>query len=88
MAHVTDESVVRINRGYDALHVVRKGGKKGSLAIHPQTAQRIRGYLAVARHDEDLEGPLFRPVRGNRREQDSRRHLNPDVIERFHPASW
>lgn len=27
-----------INRGYDALHVVRKGGKKGSLAIHPQTA--------------------------------------------------
>ena len=24
-----------VNRGYDALRVVRKGGKKGSLAIHP-----------------------------------------------------
>src|SRR5215831_11241372 len=35
-----------INRGYDALRVVRKGGKKGSLAIHPQAAQRIRDYLA------------------------------------------
>jgi integrase/recombinase XerD len=36
-----------MNRGYDALKVMRKGGKKGSLAIHPQAAQRIydrRGY--------------------------------------------
>ncbi len=55
-----------VNRGYDALRVMRKGGKKGSLAIHPQTAQRIRDYLAVAGHGEDLEGPLFQPVRGNR----------------------
>ena len=72
-----------INRGYDALRVVRKGGKKGSLAIHPQTAQRIRDYLIVAGHGEDMEGPLFRPVRGNRREQESRRHLHPDVIDRI-----
>jgi integrase len=71
-----------INRGYDALRVVRKGGKKGSLAIHPQTAQRIRDYLAVAGHGEDLEDPLFRPVRGNMKGQDSRRHLHPDVIDR------
>ena len=72
-----------VNRGYDALRVVRKGGKKGSLAIHPQTAQRIKDYLTVARHSEDLEGPLFRPVRGrNRKEQESRRHLHPDVIDR------
>ena len=71
-----------VNRGYDALRVVRKGGKKGSLAIHPQTAQRIRDYLAVVGHGEDLEGPLFRPVRGNREGQDGRRHLHPDVIDR------
>ncbi len=71
-----------INRGYDALRVVRKGGKKGSLAIHPQTAQRIRDYLTVAGHGEDMEGPLFRPVRGNREGQDDRRHLHPDVIDR------
>ena len=38
-----------MNRGYDSLKVVRKGGKKGSLAIHPQAAQRIHDYL-------DLQG--------------------------------
>src|SRR5256886_10766878 len=29
-----------MNRGYDSLKVVRKGGKKGSLAIHPQPPHR------------------------------------------------
>jgi integrase len=74
-----------MNRGYDSLKVVRKGGKKGSLAIHPQTAQRIRDYLEQAKHGEDLEGPLFRPVRRNRDGQDGRRHLHPDVIDRILP---
>src|SRR5919204_2343056 len=68
-----------MNRGYDSLKVVRKGGKKGSLAIHPQTAQRIRDYVEKAGHQEDLPGPLFRPVRGNREGQDERRHLHPDA---------
>src|SRR5437868_2441877 len=52
-----------MNRGYVSLKVTRKGGKKGSLAIHPQAAQRIRDYLERARHGHDIEGPLFRPVR-------------------------
>ena len=34
-----------LNRGFDSLKVVRKGGKKGSLAIHPHTAQRIKDYM-------------------------------------------
>jgi integrase/recombinase XerD len=72
-----------MNRGFDSLKVVRKGGKKGSLAIHPQAAQRIRDYLALAGHGEDREGPLFRPIRGNREGQDERRHLHPDVIDRI-----
>jgi integrase/recombinase XerD len=72
-----------MNRGYDSLKVVRKGGKKGSLAIHPQTAQRIRDYLEVAKHGEALEGPLFRPVRGNQKAQEARRHLHPDEIDRI-----
>jgi len=71
-----------MNRGYDSLKVTRKGGKKGSLAIHPQTAQRIRDYLAVAQHGEDLDGPLLRPVRGNQKAQETRRHLHPDEIDR------
>ena len=71
-----------VNRGYDALRVVRKGGKKGSLAIHPQTAQRIKDYLTVAGHGEDMDGPLFRPVRDNRKGQDTRRHVHSDIIDR------
>jgi integrase/recombinase XerD len=72
----------QMNRGLDALWVVRKGGKKGHLAIHPQTAQRIREYLEEAKHGDDLESPLFRPVRGNREGQDGRRHLTPVMIDR------
>jgi site-specific recombinase XerD len=39
----------QMNRGLDVLWVVRKGGKKGHLAIHPQTAQRIREYLVTTK---------------------------------------
>src|SRR4030095_16652645 len=70
------------NRGFDSLKVVRKGGKKGSLAIHPQVAQRIRDYLDLAGHGDDLEGPLFRPVRDNLQGLEARRFLHPDVIDR------
>jgi site-specific recombinase XerD len=61
----------------------RKGGKKGSLAIHSQTAQRIRDYVEQARHQSDREGPLCRPLRGNREGQDERQHLHPDAIDRI-----
>lgn len=71
-----------MNRGFDSLKVVRKGGKKGSLAIHPQAAQRIKDYLAMAGHGNDIEGPLFRPVRDNRKSPAARRPLHPDVIDR------
>src|SRR5215471_12561699 len=54
-----------MNRGYESLKVIRKGGKKGSLAIHPQVVQRIKDYLGMTGHGSDLEGPLFRPVRNN-----------------------
>src|SRR5919204_1049997 len=70
-----------MNRGYDSLKVVRKGGKKGSLAIHPQAAQRIKDYPEMAKHGDEFEGPLFRPVKGNRKGQQSRRHLAPKIID-------
>jgi site-specific recombinase XerC len=72
---------------YDSLRVTRKGGKKGSLAIHQQAAQRIKAYLEKAGHKDDLDGPLFRPVKGNREGQDARRHLHPDVIDRIKSIS-
>jgi len=48
----------------------------GSLAINQQTAQRIRAYLHTAGHADDLDGPLFRPLRNNGLVN---RSLGPDV---------
>ncbi len=70
------------NRGFDSVRVVRKGARKDALAIHPQTAQRIRDYLAIAGHADDFDGPLFRPLRHNGRSRASRRHMASDAIDR------
>jgi integrase/recombinase XerD len=69
--------------GYKSLHFIRKGGEDLSLALNPQTAQRIAEYLAVAGHGDDREGPLFRPIGKNRHGQISRRHLHPEGIDRI-----
>lgn len=70
------------NRGFDSLRVVRKGGRKEALAINPQTAQRLKSYLLVSGHAEDLNGPLFRPLKHNGKKQESRRAMSPDAIDR------
>jgi site-specific recombinase XerD len=75
------------NAGYKSLHLIRKGGEDLSLALNPQTAQRIEEYLAAAGHGDDSNGPLFRPVgvpnpRKPRRRK-SRRHLHPEAIDRI-----
>src|SRR5437016_7575307 len=68
------------NAGYKSLHFIRKGGEDLSLAINPQTAQRIDDYLDSAGHREDFDGPLFRAVRWNQLRSDPRRHLHPQAI--------
>jgi site-specific recombinase XerD len=70
------------NRGFDSLRIVRKGGRRDALAIHPNTAQRIRAYLEAAGHTEDMDGPMFRPLSHNRKGQEPRRHMDPDAIDR------
>ena len=70
------------NRGFDSLRLVRKGGRRDALAIHPNVAQRIRAYLEAAGHADDLDGPMFRPLSHNRKRQESRRHMDPDAIDR------
>lgn len=70
--------------GYPSLSFIRKGGEDHSLAIHPQTAERIRRYLEAAGHTNDLDGALFRPVRAKSpRADDPRRALHPDMIDRL-----
>lgn len=70
------------NRGYDALHIVRKGNRKDGLAIHPLAAQRIRDYLSAVGQADDLDGPMFRPLHNNGVQRDGRRHMHPDAIDR------
>lgn len=71
------------NRGFDALRLTRKGGRRDALAIHPQAAQRIRAYLDRAGHGADHQGTLFRPLRGNAKAHDPAGQLDPDAIDRM-----
>ena len=71
------------NRGYDALRLTRKGGRRDALAINPQAAARIRAYLDQARHGGEHDGPLFRPLRGNAKPHDPAGRLDPDAIDRL-----
>lgn len=70
------------NHGYKSLHFIRKGGEDLSLALNPQTAQRIHDYLAAAGHGDDADGPLFRPTRPNQRTREPRRHIHPETVDR------
>jgi site-specific recombinase XerD len=68
-------------RGRDALRIIRKGGKRDLIAIHPETAQRLRAYLEAAGHAQDRAGPLFRPMRAGRAPQPIRRPLGPEGVD-------
>ena len=76
---------LHINKGYPSLRYIRKDGKQHSVTLHPHTAQRIQEYLEKAGHNDDGEGPLFRPIRTNwkKLEADTRRFFDPDVIDRI-----
>lgn len=71
------------NRGFDALRVIRKGGRGDALAINPQTAARIRAYLDLAGHVGEHGGPLFRPLRGNSKAHNPAGRMDPDAIDRI-----
>lgn len=71
------------NRGFDALRLTRKGGRRDALAIHPQAAQRIRAYMARGGHGAEHDAPLFRPLRGNAKPHDPAGRLDPDTIDRL-----
>ena len=75
------------NGGYKSLHFIRKGGEDLSLALNPQTAQRIDEYLKAAGHSDDFDGPLFRPVAADTPRKppltEPRRHLHAEAIDRI-----
>jgi site-specific recombinase XerD len=71
------------NRGFDALRVIRKGGRREALAINPQAAERIRAYLDIAGHGDQPDAPLFRPLRGNKKPLDPAGRMDPGAIDRM-----
>jgi len=71
------------DRGFDILRFVWKGGHEHAVALHPQTAQRVRDYLAVAGHGADQDGPLFRPLRRNGASHDLGRAMSARTVDRI-----
>ncbi len=71
------------NRGYWALHFVRKGRRDLDVSVHPQVAQRILEYLAASGHGEEPDSPLFLPVGKSWKNPDKRRFLSSDTIDRI-----
>jgi len=49
------------------------------IPIHAQAFRLIVDYLEAAGHEEDVHGPLFRPLRNNRTGT-LNKHLHPDSI--------
>lgn len=70
------------NQGFWSLHFIRKGGEDLSVSVNPAVAQRIHEYLKASGHEDDHDGPLFRPLRGNRKNQEERRHMDSDMVDR------
>lgn len=56
---------IHLRRGVPHFRVRGKGSKTRYLPAHPATLGLIQDYLDLAGHTEDLEGPLFRPVKNN-----------------------
>lgn len=54
---------IQLRSGVIHLRVHGKGGRLRYVPAHPGTLARINDYLEQAGHREDLDGPLFRPVR-------------------------
>jgi site-specific recombinase XerD len=54
-------------RGVPHLNVSGKGDKTRYLPLHPGSNQLIHDYLEAAGHGADENGPLFRPIKDNRR---------------------
>ncbi len=51
-------------RGVAHLRVQGKGAKLRYIPTHPNTLRLVDEYLQAAGHGQELDGPLFRPVRG------------------------
>jgi len=61
--------------------VTRKRGRRGALAINPQTAARLRAYLDRAGNADDVHGPCFGPLKHNGKQREEHRRVDWDAID-------
>lgn len=57
---------IQSREGIKQFEIEGKGGKTRYIPLHPLALRLIENYVLLAGHENDLSGPLFRPVRNNR----------------------
>ena len=57
---------IRLRRGIMYFCIHGKGGKIRYIPIHPKTIGLLEAYMETSGHRDDLNSPLFRPVKNNR----------------------
>lgn len=57
---------IQSREGIKHLKVKGKGDKIRYIPLHQMAQRLIENYVLLAGHNNDLSGPLFRPVRNNR----------------------
>lgn len=73
---------IQSRQGVPHFRVRGKRGKIRFIPIHAAAQRLIEEYLALAGHGEEVEGPLFRPVRNNRTPEGLNRALDPASLYR------
>ena len=56
----------RFDREYSVLDFTIKGGKRNTVAIHPECAETVRSYLNASDHGIDPETWLFQPIKNGK----------------------
>jgi integrase/recombinase XerD len=69
---------LQMRLGVVHLRVEGKGGKVRYVPAHPETQRLIAQYLEACGHQDDLAGPLFRPVRN---------YVTGQLTKPLHPES-
>jgi integrase/recombinase XerD len=73
---------VQSRQGVVHFRIQGKGNKIRFIPVHTLAQRLIEEYLVAAKHDGDLDGPLFRPVKNNRTPEGLCRALDPASVYR------
>lgn len=72
---------IQQRHGLVHLRIHGKRGKLRFIPMHPEAQRMVTEYLAAAGHGEDMDGPLFRPVKNNTTKK-MRKPISPRAVLR------